>query len=123
MSRSAATSLSVRPPCHAFWTASKRSTANSARRKPSSPPPPRITAWRGFTRSLDGNGRVARLMSHATLLEALDTGAVWSIARGLARNVDGYKAQLAACDQQGATISTAVVISAKRAWLNSRASS
>ena len=37
---------------------------------------------------LDGNGRVARLMSHATLLDALDTGGVWSIARGLARNVD-----------------------------------
>ncbi len=48
---------------------------------------------------LDGNGRVARLMSHATLLEALDTGAVWSIARGLARNGDAYKAHLAACDQ------------------------
>lgn len=48
---------------------------------------------------LDGNGRVARLMSHATLLDALDTGAVWSIARGLARNVDGYKTHLAACDQ------------------------
>jgi Fic family protein len=48
---------------------------------------------------LDGNGRVARLMSHATLLEALDTGAVWSIARGLARNVDTYKMHLAACDQ------------------------
>jgi Fic family protein len=47
----------------------------------------------------DGNGRVARLMSHATLLEALDTGAVWSIARGLARNVDAYKRHLAACDQ------------------------
>jgi Fic family protein len=47
----------------------------------------------------DGNGRVARLMSHATLLEALDTGAVWSLARGLARNVDAYKAHLAACDQ------------------------
>ena len=47
---------------------------------------------------LDGNGRVARLMSHATLLEALDTGAVWSIARGLARNVDAYKGHLAACD-------------------------
>lgn len=47
---------------------------------------------------LDGNGRVARLVSHATLLEALDTGAVWSIARGLARNVDAYKAHLAACD-------------------------
>jgi Fic family protein len=47
---------------------------------------------------LDGNGRVARLMSHATLLEALDTGAVWSIARGLARNVDVYKGHLAECD-------------------------
>jgi Fic family protein len=29
---------------------------------------------------LDGNGRVVRLMSHATLLEALDTGGVWSIS-------------------------------------------
>jgi Fic family protein len=48
---------------------------------------------------LDGNGRVARLMSHATLLEALDTGAVWSVARGLARNVAAYKGHLAACDQ------------------------
>jgi Fic family protein len=48
---------------------------------------------------LDGNGRVARLMSHATLLEVLDTGAVWSVARGLARNVQAYKAHLAACDQ------------------------
>ncbi|MBL8806187.1 MAG: Fic family protein [Rhodospirillales bacterium] len=48
---------------------------------------------------LDGNGRVARLVSHATLLEALDTGAVWSIARGLARYVTEYKGHLAACDQ------------------------
>lgn len=48
---------------------------------------------------LDGNGRVARLMSHATLLDALDTGAVWSIARGLGRRVDEYKQHLAACDQ------------------------
>ncbi len=47
---------------------------------------------------LDGNGRVARLMSHAVLLEALDSGAVWSVARGLARNVQGYKAHLANCD-------------------------
>src|SRR6266851_3314660 len=39
---------------------------------------------------LDGNGRVARLLSHAMLLETLDTGAVWSIARGLARNVQDY---------------------------------
>jgi len=48
---------------------------------------------------LDGNGRVARLMSHATLLETLDTGAIWSVARGLARNVAAYKGHLAACDQ------------------------
>jgi Fic family protein len=47
---------------------------------------------------LDGNGRVARLMSHAMLLETLDTGAVWSVARGLARNVDAYKIHLADCD-------------------------
>lgn len=47
---------------------------------------------------LDGNGRVARLVSHATLLDVLDTGAVWSIARGLARNVSDYKGHLAACD-------------------------
>ncbi len=47
---------------------------------------------------LDGNGRVARLMSHAILLEALDTGGVWSIARGLARNESTYKSQLMACD-------------------------
>ncbi len=47
---------------------------------------------------LDANGRVARLVSHATLLQALDTGALWSVARGLARRVDDYKAHLAACD-------------------------
>jgi Fic family protein len=47
---------------------------------------------------VDGNGRVTRLVSHAALLNALDTGAVWSIARGLARNVDAYKSHLAACD-------------------------
>ena len=39
-----------------------------------------------------------RLMSHATLLDTLDTGGVWSIARGLARDVDSYKAHLANCD-------------------------
>lgn len=48
---------------------------------------------------LDGNGRVARLMSHALLLEQLDTGAVWSASRGLARNVQQYKTLLANCDQ------------------------
>lgn len=48
----------------------------------------------------DGNGRVARLMSHAMLLDALDTGGVWSIARGLARNESGYKQELMACDRE-----------------------
>ena len=47
---------------------------------------------------LDGNGRVARLMSHGMLLEMLDTGAVWSVARGLARNVEEYRTHLANCD-------------------------
>jgi Fic family protein len=47
---------------------------------------------------LDGNGRVARLMSHAVLLDKLDNGALWSVARGLARNISAYKARLAACD-------------------------
>jgi len=47
---------------------------------------------------VDGNGRVARLMSHAVLLETLDTGAVWSVARGLARNVKEYKQHLMNCD-------------------------
>ena len=46
----------------------------------------------------DGNGRVIRLMSYAVLRETLDTGGVWSIARGLARNVNKYKEHLAACD-------------------------
>jgi len=49
---------------------------------------------------LDGNGRVARLLSHAQLLNVLDTGGVWSIARGFARNVSRYKELLANCDLQ-----------------------
>jgi Fic family protein len=47
---------------------------------------------------LDGNGRVTRLMSHCMLLDALDTGGIWSVARGLARNVAAYKGHLAECD-------------------------
>lgn len=47
---------------------------------------------------IDENGRVARLMSHAVLLEKLETGALWSVARGLARSSGEYKAHLAACD-------------------------
>jgi Fic family protein len=49
---------------------------------------------------LDGNGRVVRLISHAMMLRALDTGGVWSIARGLGRNVDEYKGLLAECDMR-----------------------
>ena len=47
---------------------------------------------------MDCNGRVARLMSHAMLLDILDTGGIWSIARGLARTVAEYKSHLANCD-------------------------
>lgn len=47
---------------------------------------------------MDGNGRVARLMSHAMFLELLDTGGVWSVARGLARNAAEYRTLLANCD-------------------------
>jgi hypothetical protein len=61
-------------------------------------------------------------MSHATLLDALDTGAVWSIARGLARNVAAYKGYLAACDQTRRNISTAAAVSARKPWRNSRGS-
>lgn len=48
---------------------------------------------------LDGNGRVARLVAHEMFRQSLDSGALWSIARGLARNEDKYKQHLAACDQ------------------------
>ena len=48
---------------------------------------------------LDGNGRVARLMSHAALLERAETGGLWSLSRGLARSVTEYKGHLADCDQ------------------------
>ncbi|MFZ2315620.1 MAG: Fic family protein [Gammaproteobacteria bacterium] len=47
---------------------------------------------------LDGNGRVARFISYTTLLNKLNTGGIWSIARGLARNADRYKQHLADCD-------------------------
>jgi Fic family protein len=47
---------------------------------------------------LDGNGRVARLMSYGALLDRLDTGGIWSIARGLARRQQEYKQHLIECD-------------------------
>jgi hypothetical protein len=43
-------------------------------------------------------------MSHATLLDVLDTARVWSIAR--ASSAMSYKSHLAACDLKRATIST-----------------
>jgi Fic family protein len=47
---------------------------------------------------LDGNGRVARLMSHA-LLKRLGIGtSLWSVARGLARDETRYKQLLMAAD-------------------------
>lgn len=47
---------------------------------------------------IDGNGRVARLMSHA-LLKRLGVGtSLWSVARGLARNETRYKSLLAFAD-------------------------
>lgn len=47
----------------------------------------------------DGNGRVARLFSHA-FLKMLGIGSgLWSVSRGLARNVNEYKSQLAAADR------------------------
>lgn len=48
----------------------------------------------------DGNGRVARLLTNSCLQELLTTGGVWSVARGLARNVDDYKRYLHECDGQ-----------------------
>ncbi|MGH6644162.1 MAG: Fic family protein [Bradyrhizobium sp.] len=47
---------------------------------------------------MDGNGRVARMMSYAMLRDALDTRGLWSISRGLARQEARYKEHLAACD-------------------------
>lgn len=48
---------------------------------------------------VDGNGRVARLLSHATLIRSGLGSPLWSVSRGLARAVDIYKATLAAADQ------------------------
>jgi len=47
----------------------------------------------------DGNGRVARLMSHAILLRLGIGSSLWSVSRGLARQPEQYKTLLAAADQ------------------------
>jgi Fic family protein len=48
---------------------------------------------------LDGNGRVARLMSHALLLDMGIGSALWSVSRGLARSSGEYKRLLMAADE------------------------
>src|SRR5256885_7652499 len=48
---------------------------------------------------LDGNGRVARLMSHAFFKRLGIGSSLWSVARGLARNVGRYKSLLMAADE------------------------
>jgi Fic family protein len=47
---------------------------------------------------LDGNGRVARLFSHAWLRDLGVGSEIWSVSRGLARNVADYKSRLMAAD-------------------------
>jgi Fic family protein len=49
---------------------------------------------------LDGNGRVTRLLSHAYLKQIGIGNSLWSVSRGLARQVGKYKSLLMAADQQ-----------------------
>jgi Fic family protein len=48
---------------------------------------------------LDGNGRVTRLMSYSILKQESVGSSLWSIARGLARNVQEYKKLLMEADE------------------------
>lgn len=48
---------------------------------------------------LDGNGRVVRLFSHAYFRHTGIGSSLWSVSRGLARNVDAYKAALQSADE------------------------
>lgn len=47
---------------------------------------------------VDGNGRVARLYSHACLMRVMRYAPLWSLSRGLARNKDEYYRRLIAAD-------------------------
>jgi Fic family protein len=50
---------------------------------------------------LDGNGRVARLLSHAWLCKTeVDAGGLWAIARGMARRQLDYQAALSNADEK-----------------------
>lgn len=46
----------------------------------------------------DGNGRVSRLFSHGYLREIGIGNSLWSVARGLSRNIEDYKKFLALAD-------------------------
>ena len=49
----------------------------------------------------DGNGRVARLQSHAVLIRlGVDGDGLWTLSRGLARQRNEYYGRLAAADRQ-----------------------
>lgn len=48
----------------------------------------------------DGNGRVSRLFSHGYLKEIGIGNSLWSVARGLSRNLDEYKKLLALADSR-----------------------
>jgi len=47
----------------------------------------------------EGNGRVSRLVAHAMLLRFGVGSSIWSIAHGLARNVERYKTSLMLADE------------------------
>jgi Fic family protein len=49
---------------------------------------------------LDGNGRVVRLFSHAYFQRIGIGNSLWSVSRGLARQMQEYRAHLAQADQQ-----------------------
>ena len=50
---------------------------------------------------LDGNGRVARLFTHAWFVKAgVDSNGLWTISRGLARRKADYQASLANADEK-----------------------
>jgi len=49
----------------------------------------------------DGNGRVARLQSQAVMVKlGLDSGGLWTLSRGLAREKSSYYAHLQSADQR-----------------------
>jgi Fic family protein len=47
----------------------------------------------------DGNGRASRLLAHAVLRRIGVGSSLWAVSRGLARNVERYKALLQAADE------------------------